>query len=80
MTGVETAVSDSRSTIVGKTLLEAFARIVDAAFDSAEGQRELLGDFFIFITGDMHRERFAIVGRKLVDGYLNFSCTVAVFG
>jgi len=41
-------------TIVGKTLLQALAGHEYAALYSAEGQAEVVGNFIVLVSGDMH--------------------------
>ena len=49
-----------RLAIVGKLLLEFLAGEENAALDGAEGEIHMLGDFVVFVAGDVHRERHLI--------------------
>ena len=54
--------------VVGETLLELLAGEEYAALHGAEGQIHLLGYLLIFVTGNVHREGYAILLIELVDG------------
>ena len=51
-------------------IFEEFAKLLSgeeySALHSTEGHAQLDGNFFIFITGDVHRERLAVVGGEFV--------------
>ncbi len=51
---------DGRLAIVGKLLLEFLAGEEDAALDRAERKIHMLGDLVVFVTGNVHREGYAV--------------------
>ena len=66
--------------IVDEAFPEFFAGEEDAALDGAERQVHLLGDFVVFIAGDVHREGDAVFVGERFDDCTDFACTVRVFG
>ena len=66
--------------VVAETGLQFFACSEDSAFDSAEGEPHVVGDFIVFVTCNMHREWNAVFFGKFVDGSRNFLSSVRAFG
>ena len=65
---------------VGEALLTFLAGSKDAAFNSAYRQVHLFGNLFVFVAGNMHRERYAVFFAELVDCGCDFRCAIALFG
>lgn len=64
----------------GETFLKFLAGKENAALYSAQRQIHVLGDFIVFISGYMHRERNAVFVGEFVDGVGDFVCAVGLLG
>lgn len=59
--------------VVFELHLEALACEVDTAFDGAEGEIHLFGDFAVFVAGYVHRKWHTVFIAERVDGCVDFT-------
>lgn len=62
--------------VIAETLLEFFACEEDSALYCAKGKLHLLSDLVVFVTCNVHRERYAQLVGEVIDGIGDFLCCV----